>query len=74
MTSSSLPLFDPQPFQAPTKSFPVAETLALYGPESLSDAQISEAMLNRVRPGRAEEILHQAGSMARLRPAHTVSR
>ena len=66
MTSSSLPLFNPQPFQTPTKSFPIAETLALYGPEALSDAQIIEAMLNRVRPGRAEEILEQAGSMARL--------
>jgi len=66
MTPTSLPLFNPQPTQAPIKSFPVAETLALYGPESLSDAQIIEAMLNRVRPGRAEEILQQAESMARL--------
>jgi DNA repair protein RadC len=66
MTASSLPLFDAQPFQAPTRPFPVAETVALYGPEALSDAQIIEAMLNRVRPGRAELVLQQAGSMARL--------
>lgn len=44
----------------------VSETLALYGPEALSDAQIIEAMLNRTRPGRSEEILGLAGSLARL--------
>ncbi len=66
MTSSSLPLFAPQPFQAPTKTFPVAETVALYGPEALSDAQLIEAMLNRVRPGRAEQILAQVGTLGRL--------
>lgn len=44
----------------------IAESLSLYGPESLSDAQIIEAMLNRVRPGRAEEILHQVESLGRL--------
>lgn len=44
----------------------IAETLSLYGPESLSDAQIIEAMLNRVRPGRAEEILHRVESLGRL--------
>ena len=59
-------LFPLQSFQTSPKLFPVAETLALYGPEALSDAQIIEAMLNRVRPGRAEEILRKAGSMSRL--------
>jgi len=59
-------LFPLQSFQTNPKLFPVAETLALYGPEALSDAQIIEAMLNRVRPGRADEILRQAGSMSRL--------
>lgn len=44
----------------------IAETLSLYGPESLSDAQIIEAMLNRVRPGRSEEILRQVESLGRL--------
>lgn len=44
----------------------IAETLSLYGPESLSDAQIIEAMLNRVRPGRSEEILRQVESLCRL--------
>jgi DNA repair protein RadC len=68
MTPSSLPLFDQPSLQespAP-KTFPVAESVALYGPESLSDAQIIEAMLNRTRAGRAEEILHQAESLGRL--------
>lgn len=44
----------------------VAETVALYGPEALSDAQIIEAMLNRAPRGRAEDILSRAGSFARL--------
>jgi DNA repair protein RadC len=68
MTPSSLPLFDQPITAAPSqpRCFPVAETVALYGPESLSDAQIIEAMLNRVRPGRAEEILHQVESLGRL--------
>lgn len=50
----------------------VAETLAMYGPEALSDAQIIEAMLSRSRPGRAEQILLQGGSLcgiASLGPA-----
>lgn len=68
MTASNLPLFDPPITAALSqpKSFPVAETVALYGPESLSDAQIIEAMLNRVRPGRAEEILHQVENLGRM--------
>lgn len=68
MTSSSLHLFDQQILPEPLspRVFPVAESVALYGPESLSDAQIIEAMLNRTRPGRAEEILHQAESLGRL--------
>ncbi len=67
MTLSSLPLFDLKPSrESTTKLIPVAENVALYGPESLSDAQIIEAMLNRNRPGRAEEILHQAESLGRL--------
>ena len=68
MTPSSLPLFD-QPSPSVTnqpRCFPVAETVALYGPESLSDAQIIEAMLNRVRPGRAEDILRRVESLGRL--------
>jgi DNA repair protein RadC len=67
MTPSTLPLFEVHPStpSAP-KAFPVAETVALYGPESLSDAQIIEAMLTRARPGRAEEILLKAESLGRL--------
>ncbi len=66
MTSSKPPLFLPQTFQTRAKTFPVAETVALYGPEALSDAQIIEAMLNRVRPGRADQILAQVGTLGRL--------
>ena len=66
MTPFSLPLFPTASIHATAKAFPVAESVALYGPESLSDAQIIEAMLNRVRPGRADQILQQAGSMSRL--------
>ena len=68
MTPSSPSLFDQPitPISSQPKNFPVAETVALYGPESLSDAQIIEAMLNRVRPGRAEEILRQVESLGRL--------
>ena len=54
------------PSPSPTKTLPVAETVARYGPETLSDAQIVEALLNRPRPGRSEEILNQAGTLARL--------
>jgi DNA repair protein RadC len=46
--------------------FTVAESVGLYGPESLSDAQIIEAMLNRARPGRAEKVLQRAESLANL--------
>jgi DNA repair protein RadC len=67
MTTSNLPLFSqPSDSISQSRAFPLAETVALYGPESLSDAQIIEAMLNRVRPGRAEEILHQVESLGRL--------
>ena len=68
MTSSNLPLFDQLITAAPSqpKCFPVAETVALYGPEFLSDSQIIEAMLNRVRPGRAEKILCQVESLGSL--------
>ena len=68
MTPSSFPLFH-QPtttVSSQSRTFPVAETVALYGPESLSDAQIIEAMLNRARPGRAEEILIRVESLGRL--------
>lgn len=44
----------------------LAESISIYGPESLSDAQILEAMLSRVRAGRAEKILAKAGSLADL--------
>lgn len=54
------------PGSASAPRIPVANNVAKYGPESLSDAQIIESMLNRVRPGRAEEILHRMGSLARL--------
>jgi len=61
------------PFEQPSlqgssspKSFTIAESVALYGPESLSDAQIIQAMLHRARPGRAEKILLQAESLGRL--------
>ncbi|WP_243317711.1 JAB domain-containing protein [Geothrix paludis] len=68
MTSSNLPLFDQPNASVPAqiRNFPVSETVALYGPEALSDAQIIEAMLNRARPGRAEEILRQVESLGRL--------
>jgi len=68
MTPSSLPLFEQEiPSNTSTpRYFPVAESVALYGQESLSDAQFIEAMLNRARPGRAEEILLQAESLGRL--------
>lgn len=66
MTPSSLPLFDLPITREPHQRHSVAEAVALYGPEALSDAQIIEAMLNRTRPGRAEEILQRAESMSRL--------
>ena len=66
MTTSSLPLFPFEATPAAPKGFPVAETVALYGPEALSDAQLIEAMLNRTRPGRAEQILAQVGTLGRL--------
>lgn len=44
----------------------LAESISLYGPESLSDAQILEAMLSRARAGRAEKILGMAGGLADL--------
>jgi len=68
MNPSSLSLFDQQSSaesQSP-RSFPIAESVALYGPESLSDSQIIEAMLNRTRPGRADEILRNAETLGRL--------
>ena len=68
MNPTSLPLFETQPLHvAPTPRFcSVAENIALYGPEALSDAQIIESMLNRSRPGRAEGILLQAESLGRM--------
>jgi DNA repair protein RadC len=67
MTPSHPSLFERKLLEAPSpKAFPIAESVALYGPEALSDAQIIEAMLNRARPGRAEGILHQAESLGRL--------
>lgn len=44
----------------------MAEALALYGPESLSDVQIVEALLSRVALGRAGAILGRAGGLERL--------
>jgi DNA repair protein RadC len=68
MSPESNPLFTQQALKASClpKPVPVAENVALYGPESLSDAQIIEAMLTRTRPGRAEEILLRAESLGRL--------
>lgn len=68
MTPSNLPLFDQPSHQGSSsaKSFTTAESVALYGPESLSDAQIIQAMLHRARPGRAEKILLQAESLGHL--------
>lgn len=64
---------NPTPFDQPNftkthalKASTVAESLVLYGPESLADSQIIEALLNRPRPGRAEGILQMAGSLGRL--------
>ncbi len=50
----------------PAQSFHVVEALSRYGPESLSDAQLVEALLTRVEPGRAEGILRQASSLGSL--------
>lgn len=61
-----IPLSTCEPTEAISRAPRVSETLAKYGPEILSDSQIIEAMLNRTRPGRAEEILGKAGSLARL--------
>ena len=68
MSPVNQPLFTQQALKASCqpKPVPVAENVALYGPESLSDAQIIEAMLTRTRPGRAEEILLRAESLGRL--------
>lgn len=59
-TSTSIPVENQPPAH---KHHRVAETLAMYGPEALSDAQIIEAMLTRSVPGRAEQILSQGGSL-----------
>lgn len=68
MKPSNTPLIDLQsaPAAQPLKSLPIAESVSLYGPETLSDAQIIEALLSRTKPGRAESILQQAGSLGRL--------
>lgn len=68
MTPTSLPLLDQQPpSESPSaRSFSIAESVALYGPESLSDAQIVQAMLHRPQPGRAEEILLKAENLGHL--------
>lgn len=50
----------------PIRAFTVAEVFALYGPESLSDVQIVETLLNRIQPGRAEAILERAGGLGHL--------
>lgn len=61
-------LFSENPSPSVTHFIPLsaAETTARYGPETLSDAQLVEAMLTRIRPGRAEGILAQAGTLGRL--------
>lgn len=65
--TSSPSLFDTKAFQKTSfKPVSVAENLALYGPESLSDSQIIEAMLLRTNPGRAQEILIRAESLTQL--------
>lgn len=68
MTAFSHPPIDrtrPQELSSPKHAM-IAESVALYGSEALSDAQIVEAMLNRVHPGRAEEILLQATGLGHL--------
>jgi len=67
MSPDSHPFFTRKTLKASCpKPVPVAENVALYGPESLSDAQIIEAMLTRSFPGRAEEVLQRAESLGRL--------
>jgi len=44
----------------------VAEAVVRYGPETLSDVQMIEAMLNRFELGRAEAVLLKAGTLANL--------
>lgn len=68
MKPSNQPLFEAQSNREiqPLKAIPIAESVSLYGPEALSDAQIIEALLSRTNPGRAEGILQQAGSLGRL--------
>ncbi len=68
MSLETTPLLITDNFESKRKQahVTVAETLALYGPEALSDQQIIETMLTRTRPGRAEEILLQSGSIAGL--------
>jgi len=57
---------NPSPSVTVSTTLSVAETTARYGPETLSDSQLIQAMLNRTRPGRAEGILAQAGTLGRL--------
>ena len=57
---------NPSPSVTASTTLSVAETTARYGPETLSDTQLIEALLNRSRPGRAEGILAQVGTLGRL--------
>ncbi len=52
--------------QKPSRLPSIAETVSLYGPESLSDVQIIQALLSRAGLGRADNILRAAGSLGRL--------
>lgn len=68
MNPSSSSRFDQPTFPSDRtpRSSSVAENLARYGAESLSDSQIIEALLNRATPERAETILSRAGSLGML--------
>lgn len=68
MKPSNQPLFETQIAVEPKlfKSVSIAESVSLYGPEALSDAQVIQALLSHSKPGRAESLLQQAGSLGRL--------
>ena len=67
MYPHNLVLFDHQePAPSPRRSSRLAESISRYGAESLSDAQILEAMLSRTGAGRAEKLLAKAGSLSDL--------
>ena len=54
------------PATVPMPRCRVTESIATYGPETLSDAQLVSTMLNTFTPDRAETLLASAGSMGNL--------